>query len=169
MDQNLIKTLLDEFLTHLGVTYEGIAVTDRGGSTLFTIKTAESGKLIGTHGETLSALNHLIKKIYEEKMRAGGTASVDAHFTVDINGYQAERIHTLEGEAHLLAERARTFRYDIEMSPMSSYERMIVHATLKGVPDIETTSVGEGKMRHIVVRYKDPTAPTAAVTESPEL
>lgn len=53
----------------------------------------------------------------------------------------------------MLAERARTFKHDVEMSPMSPYDRLIVHASLTGLPDIKTESLGEGQVRHIVIKY----------------
>jgi len=70
-----------------------------------------------------------------------------------VNGYHATHIRALESQALMLAERARTFKYDIEMSPMSSYDRLIVHSVLQGSPDVLTESQGEGKVRHIVIKY----------------
>lgn len=152
----VLKTLLEK----LGLAYDQIDVSDSLGSTVFTIRTIESGKLIGNNGETLSALNHLVKKMLESKLGA------DDHFVVDVNGYHLKKIKSLEDQARLVAERARTFRYDVELSPMTAYERMVVHSTLKEMPDIETISHGEGKLRHIVVRYRDPTSPkTTQATE----
>ncbi|MEN9389939.1 MAG: single-stranded nucleic acid binding spoIIIJ-associated protein [Candidatus Parcubacteria bacterium] len=147
---------VQKLLSFMGITAEAVEAKDAQG-TVIRITTAESGLLIGNHGDTLSAINQLVKKIHEKELVDG------AHLSVDVNGYLARRVEALEAEAKLLAERARTFRYDIEMSPMSSYERMVIHATLKDMPDIETMSVGEGKLRHIVVRYKDPNAPSAPV------
>lgn len=154
MDSNRIIEVLKDFLNKLGVAFDSVDTTEIAGSTFFTIHTGESGKLIGNQGETLSALNHIVKKTLEKEIPE------DAHFVIDVNGYNARRVKSLEDQARLVADRARTFHYDIEMSPMSAYERMIVHSTLKEMPDIETVSHGEGKMRHIVVRYKDPNAPS---------
>jgi len=157
METNAITSVIENILQKLGVPHEGITVTELGGSTFFSIKTKDSGILIGTRGETLSALSHVVKKILEK------TIPHDFHYVVDVNGYHAKKIKDLEDQARLVAERARTFRYDIELDPMSSYERMIIHSTLKEMPDIQTSSVGEGPMRHIVVRYKDPNFPTEEV------
>jgi spoIIIJ-associated protein len=149
--RDIVETTLKTLLTALGLPFDAIEVTESLGSTLFTIRTSESGKLIGTNGETLTALNHIVKKMLESKI------SRDEHFSIDVNGYQQKRVKALEDQARLVAERARTFRYDVELPPMSSYERMVIHSTLKEMSDIETASFGEGTMRHIVVRYKDPT------------
>lgn len=159
MDSELIKKTITELLEKLGLPVDEVSVSELGGSTVFAIKTPESGKLIGTHGEALSALNHLVKKMLEDKIPR------EEHFTVDVNGYHARKVRSLEDQARLVAERARTFRYDVELSPMSSYERMIIHSTLKDMPDIETISHGEGHLRHIVVRYRDPGAAQAEPSE----
>lgn len=154
MDTNLVSEKIKEFLAHLGIPYSDIRISELGGNTFFTVQTEASGKLIGARGETLSALNYLLKRMLEP------TLPKEFHFMVDVNGYHAKHIQSLEDQARLVAERARTFRYDIELNPMTAYERMIIHSTLKAMPDIETSSVGEGPLRHIVVRYKDPTTPT---------
>lgn len=159
--RDIIEPVLKALLEKLGLPYDRIEVTESLGSTVFTIQTTESGKLIGNHGETLSALNHIVKKMLESKLEK------EDHFVVDVNGYHQKKIKSLEDQAKLVAERARTFHYDVELPPMTAYERMIIHSTLKVMPDIETVSHGEGPLRHIVVRYRDPSTPkeTSIVAE----
>jgi spoIIIJ-associated protein len=154
MEPEPVLSTVKGILDRLGLPYDQVEVSEAAGSTIFTIHTTESGKLIGNHGETLSALNHLVKRILED------TISKDDHFVVDVNGYHQKKIKSLEDQARLVAERARTFRYDVELSPMTAYERMIIHSTLKDMPDIQTASHGEGPLRHIVVRYVDPASHT---------
>ena len=82
--------------------------------------------------------------------RAIPDSELEALFDI---GYHLKHVKTLEGQAKMLAERARTFKYDVEMSPMSSYDRLIVHSSLQGSPDVATQSSGEGSLRHIVIKY----------------
>ena len=144
-----IVQILKDLSSKMGVSIDGVDVSDAAGHTLFTIRTKDSGALIGARGETLSALNHIVKKTLEGKQEEGEPF----RFVVDVNGYHLKHIKMLESQAHMLAERARMFKYDIEMSPMSPYDRMIVHSALQGEPNVATASQGEGVMRHIVVRY----------------
>ena len=153
MDHSLITATITELLNKLLVKFDGISLSETGGNTVFTIKTQDAHLLTGTNGETLSAINHIVKKILETKIPR------EAHYIIDVNGFHQRKIKSIEDQARVVAERARTFRYDIEMPPMTPYERMIIHSTLKTMPDIETVSHGEGSLRHIVVRYKDPTKP----------
>ncbi len=53
----------------------------------------------------------------------------------------------------MLAKRARSFKIDVEMDPMTSYERMLVHSHLEGRPNIKTESIGEGKERRLVIKF----------------
>ena len=52
-----------------------------------------------------------------------------------------------------MASRAKTFKRDIELEPMSSYERMIVHSTLADDTAVRTESDGEGKFRKVIIKY----------------
>lgn len=162
MNKETILQTLKDITQKMGVTVDGIETADIAGHTVFTINTKDSGALIGTRGDTLSALNLLMKKVYEEKK-----GDETFRFVVDVNGYHLKHIKALENQANMLAERARTFKYDIEMSPMSGYDRMIIHASLQGSPNVYTESVGEGMTRHIVVRYSETGAPALSATPDP--
>jgi spoIIIJ-associated protein len=59
----------------------------------------------------------------------------------------------LAAKAVMMAERARSFRYDVELSPMSAYERLIVHSALSSEPHVKTESQGEGRGRRVVIKY----------------
>jgi spoIIIJ-associated protein len=147
-----IADLVRDIVSRLGIAIEDVNVSVAAGHTLFTIQTRDSGALIGTRGETLHALNHLVKKILEDTDEADETF----RFVIDVNGYHLKHIKMLEAQAAMLAERVRTFKYDVEMSPMSAYDRLIVHASLTNSPDVKTESQGEGQVRHIVIKYIPP-------------
>ena len=62
-------------------------------------------------------------------------------------------IERLKLKAKILANRARDMKANIEMDPMSSYERLIVHGILTNEPSVKTESTGEGRNRRIVIKY----------------
>jgi spoIIIJ-associated protein len=161
MEKDRVADLIRELIAKMGMTLDGLDVADIAGHTLYTLRTKDSGALIGAGGDTLHALNHIVKKFLETK-----DAEDSFRFVVDVNGYHLKHIKMLEIQAKTLAERARTFKYDIEMSPMSPYDRMIIHAALQGAPNVKTESFGEGPTRHIVVKYiADGQAPSEPVAE----
>lgn len=143
-----VTTIINAFIQHLAVPVDGVAVAEIAGQRVFRIETEDAKKLIGTRGDTIRALDYLVKKIAEQQ------GVEDTHFLIDVNDYRVKQIEELQGKARIMAERARSFQYDVELTPMSAYERLIVHSTLADLPDIETESHGEGRNRRIVIRYK---------------
>ncbi len=156
MEKNKVIAVIKELVAKMGLDLKDVVVSEVAGHTLFTLLSEDSGALIGTGGETLHAFNHVVKKTLE----AGSKGDEPFRFVVDVNGYHLKHIKMLEAQALSLAERARTFKHDVDMSPMSPYDRLIVHASLQGSPSIKTESEGEGKLRHIVIRYNGEGVPT---------
>lgn len=146
--QEALKTLITELLEQLGVERDAVDVTS-GSRTVVTISTKDSKRLIGPHGEHLRALNTIARRLVEVK-HGEGTSS----FLVDVNGYHESQLETVRANARMLAQRARLFKHDVEMSPMNAYERLVVHELFADDAEIETKSEGEGKFRHIVLKYK---------------
>lgn len=147
-----VEAILTEMLDALGAPYSKITKTDMAGQTVFTIETDDARRLIGMHGDTIHAIDLLVKKILEKRMPAGeGTET--PMFLVDVNDYRAKQIRDLQTKALMMAERARSFQYDVELTPMSAYERLIVHTTLQDAPNIKTESQGEGRNRRVVIKY----------------
>ncbi|MEK7601117.1 MAG: R3H domain-containing nucleic acid-binding protein [Patescibacteria group bacterium] len=147
-----VETILKEMLTALGVSYKGVTRTEIAGQTIFTIETDDARTLIGAHGDTIYALDMLVKKILEKRQPLVEGAD-SPMFLVDINDYRAKQIKDLQTKALMLAERARSFQYDVELTPMSAYERLIIHTTLQDAPNVKTESQGEGRNRRVVIKY----------------
>jgi len=149
-----IRTLLG----HLAVVVTDVVVEtdERIKSVRFVVSSPDSALLIGERGDRLMALNHLVRRIVEREL-----PDAETPFLIDVNNYQKRRIDEIRTKAHMLAERARYFKSSIEMDPMSSYERMIVHAEFTETPDIATESAGFGKDRHVVLKYTEEKVPVS--------
>ena len=143
-----IKSLIGDVLGVLNVPIDTLETIEDAttGKKVFAIQTKESGILIGENGETLHALTHLIRRMAQK-----GPEEVD--FSLDINDYKSGMIEKLKIKANMLAERARSMRANVELEPMSSYERLIIHGELAGKSNIKTESIGIGKDRRIVIKY----------------
>ena len=115
------------------------------------INTDEARFLIGNNGANLIALNHVVKRIVDKRKKE----EEFTNFTIDVNSYQKQRNEELQNKAKMLAERAKSLHADVEMEPMTPYERMVVHTTLAGDLEVETASVGFGKDRKVVIKYKN--------------
>ncbi len=148
MSPELLKGTIQNLLSLLTIEADDIVVTS-GSRTVVAITSKDSTLLIGPHGEHLRAVNTIARRLVETKY--GEEA---ANFLVDVNGYHEEKMEAVRANARMLAQRARLFKHDVEMSPMSPYERLVVHELFAEDPEIKTESQGEGKFRHIVLKYK---------------
>jgi spoIIIJ-associated protein len=150
-----IRECLDAILKHLQITVNEITseADPKLSMVRFVVSSPDSALLIGERGARLLALNYLLKKIIEKDFPGVGLS-----FMVDVNDYQKKHVDELRAKAHMLAERARYFKSSVEMDPMSSYERLIIHAEFTDVPDIKTESTGGGKDRRVVIRYVEKAA-----------
>jgi len=74
-------------------------------------------------------------------------------FFIDINGYFENNTKELQMKAQIMAGRARSFKTNMELEPMTPYERMIIHSALEEFPDIKTESIGFGRDRKVVIKY----------------
>jgi spoIIIJ-associated protein len=143
MPTSHIEQVIKDFFTGTGIHSGEISfVYDEETKTMWcALSTPDSRLLTGKNGETLSAINHLVRKLVEKNI------------VVDINNFQKKRIDNVKAIAHMMAERARFFKSSIEVDPMSPFERRIVHEFLSTMTDLKTESVGEGLKRRVVIKY----------------
>ena len=112
----------------------------------FDIEGEDSALLIGRRGETLRALQLLVRTIVGRKL------GENLNFTVDVDGYDDRRMQSLANLADRVASRVIKTGRSIELEPMSARERRIVHISLADQKGIQTESSGEGKDRRVVIQ-----------------
>jgi spoIIIJ-associated protein len=71
---------------------------------------------------------------------------------VDVEGYRSRRRASLVDYARAIAERAKDRGTEIELEPMTAYERKIVHDAVAEVDGASSFSEGEEPNRKVVVR-----------------
>lgn len=149
MEPSALQAFVSEFLNKLGVEPQSVTVST-GHRTIIAVDVPDPTALVGPQGEHLRALNTIARRMVE---RAHGEDA--AAFLIDINGHHETQLERVRQEARTFAQRARLFKHDVEMPPLSSYERLVVHEMFADDPEITTESAGEGKFRHVVLKYKD--------------
>jgi spoIIIJ-associated protein len=110
-----------------------------------TVLGDDLGLLIGRHGATIDALQHL----------AGRAAFRDEderkRVVVDAAGYRERREEVLTSTAERAVADALATDAPVELAPMSAAERRIVHTYLKDRAEVETHSEGDEPDRRLVV------------------
>lgn len=150
-----VEQILSDLLASMGAVHNGISRIDVAGQVVYNISVDDAKTLIGAHGDTVHAIDLLVKKMAEQRAEEGGQESL---FLIDVNEYRSRQIRDLQAKALMMAERARSFQYDVELNPMTAYERLIVHTALQDAPNVKTESQGEGRNRRVVIRYAPSTA-----------
>ncbi len=152
MNEEKIQTIITDLLTRMGVAFESVSRRETDGRTNFVIKSSDSHILIGSRGAHIASLNHVVKRIVSKQLDMGDQKF---DFFVDVNDYHDRLVKDLQDKANILAGRARSFKTNVEMDPMSSYERMIIHNLFQDVSDITTESIGVGSKRRVVIKYTE--------------
>ena len=152
-EKEQIKKTIEEFLKKLTVNFSEVNVCDDGNKNFrFAVKSDDSGILIGSEGKNIKALNYIIKQIVRKGYREKENFM---NFFIDVNDYQTKNIDRIKRKAFETAEKAIVFKRNIEMEPMTSFERMLVHSALSDNPSIETESTGERNFRKVVIKFKN--------------
>ncbi|OGI92719.1 hypothetical protein A2933_00675 [Candidatus Nomurabacteria bacterium RIFCSPLOWO2_01_FULL_46_18] len=146
---NLIKELIEKTTVSAGEIQVTEETGERGKKTVwFSVEVSDPYHFSARGGEGLFALNHLVRRIIETR-----SPDLVEEILVDINGFQKKRVENVRAVAHMMAERARYFKSNIEVDPMSAFERRIVHEFLSDAADLRTESEGTGPGRRVVIKY----------------
>jgi len=151
MNHEEIKKIIEDILKKIPLEFSDIKILNGevGGCKKFIIEGADTGLLIGKDGENLSALNHVVKRIVLKNETEGEVE----RFYIDVGDYHTKKIQKIKNLSVTMANRAKTFKRNVELEPMSAYERMVVHATLADDGLIKTESEGDGKFRRVVIKF----------------
>ncbi len=101
--------------------------------------------LIGSRGRTLNALQQIVNVV------ANKGRSEWLRVVVDAQGYRERRRRNLEEHANKVADQVVGEGEEMELEPMNSFERRIVHCALSEREDVITESRGEEPERFTVI------------------
>ena len=139
------KVILEKLLELLEIpaTIEEHQLDD---TILLDVKTEDSGRLIGRQGQTLSDLQYLTNRLIFQQDKTAPKVMVD------VAGYRAQARDALVKKAKDAAEKVRRWGDVVELEPLSSFDRRIIHNALRDDQDIETHSVEvEGTDKKVVL------------------
>lgn len=102
--------------------------------------------LIGEKGQTLNETQKILRAFLNKKI------GKIFYLNLDINDYKKKKIEYLKDLARDLADEVILNKEPKVLSPMSAYERRIIHAELADRTDIKTESEGEEPYRRVVIK-----------------
>lgn len=154
--EDLIQEMLAEILKNMGVIFRKFKVTvdtkHPSGVPVYRIDidSDEAATLIGYHGETIYALQHVLKTLVWKKTEE------NIFVILDVDSYRKRQEESVLSLAMKKVETARKTSKDQLLPPMSPYFRRVIHLALAKpeFDDITTESVGEDDNRAVVIKVK---------------
>jgi len=156
MTENTPASLSEEAQTALEVLEEilrqmsfpaTVEVSETSDQVLLNMTSNEPlGLLIGKGGQTLNALELLIRTITQQKLHIHGKRVV-----VDAEGYRTRQTQRLVDMAHAAARQVLESGECVPLEPMTARDRRTVHMAALEIEGVESFSVGEEPYRHIVL------------------
>jgi spoIIIJ-associated protein len=110
-----------------------------------TVNGDELGLLIGKHGATIDALQHLAVRI------AFPHGERSKQVVIDAAGYRDRREEALHRQADRAIAEAIEYGRPVELEPMRALERKVVHLYIRDRSDVETHSEGDEPDRRLVI------------------
>jgi spoIIIJ-associated protein len=127
-----------------------VSASKKDDDIVLNIEGNNAGILIGYKGRTLDALEFIVNKAVNK------TAQKKVRVILDSENYKQRREDSLRRRALKLGEQAKRTGKPITVNALNPHDRRIIHLTLKGDPQVQTRSEGEGLLKqvHIIPNRK---------------
>jgi spoIIIJ-associated protein len=145
----MARKYLEDILSFFGLNAVVSVSHDDDVIELSVPSTHLNGFLIGSHGETLRALQALVGTMLKNAEAAL------TRVNIDIADYKKHRAEKLLEELEGWVKEVRDSKKPKSLNPMNAADRRTIHRGLQDYSDIESHSEGEGRDRHIIIDYKE--------------
>ena len=139
-----VRALLERIAAAAGVDAV-VEISEDGDGVTAAYVGEDLGVLIGRHGQTIDAIQHLAYRFAVEGDQERKRVVVDAA------GYRERRAVALRAAADQAADTAVHDHRPVSLEAMSPLERKVIHEHLKTRHDVETYSEGQEPARRLVV------------------
>ena len=165
------KTLIptdenDATVKYLKMLVEGMGIEDSkiilekyddSDEYVYTIDCGDAdGALIGRRGETLDAIQYLLRLSINKGL------DEDKHRKVSVNvgNYREKRNDNLRSLAAKSARQVLKYGRNVALEPMNPYERRIIHTAIQGIEGVTSHSVGSDSNRKVIISLEEGVEPT---------
>jgi len=140
-----IKEYLEELIKNMGLT-ANFETKLRENVIYVKIYSNNNPVLIGKGGNTLKALEHLVKQKISTEF------NVHPLVNLDVENYREKQEKRLERLAKTLAKEVVKTNVEVHLENMNAYDRRIIHNALTNFKGVITSSTGEEPERHVVIK-----------------
>lgn len=145
-----VKNFITEYienlskLLNLDITSE---ILNNNESFNVTLVSDNNAILIGKEGKNLNAIQTILRQAIKTE------AGINLKISVDVGNYKLKKMKNIEIEVRKIADEMEKSHLEVSLDPMNSYERRLVHNIINEYSNLTTESYGEGKDRHVVIKY----------------
>ncbi len=143
-----IKEFIKKIGALMGITID-MEITDYEGIFNITLVSDNNAILIGKDGKTLNAMQTLVRQSVKNN------SGINIKINLDVSNYKLKKMKNIERLVRQIANEVKDTKLNVSLEPMNSYERRLVHTIISEYPELETESTGEGKDRHVTIKYKE--------------
>jgi spoIIIJ-associated protein len=143
------REILDTILGDLGFVAE---IEEQQGDThlILQVRTSEPERLIGHRDETLDSLQFLVNRILLCQNKEA------PRVIVDVEHHRSMRDDAFLRRIHQLAEAVRLNGRPIETEPLNSYDRRLVHNSLREDPELTSVSdATDSKIKRVTISKRE--------------
>lgn len=141
-----VSEILENILSLL--SFEGsLEVEEKEDGVFVSIETQDAGRLIGHQGETLAALQLIVNLMVSRQTEVENPKRV----ILDVSGWRKNKEDDLARRAERWIAEVKENGTPLELDPMPSWQRRIVHMVVQESDGVHSESTGEGLDRHLVI------------------
>lgn len=154
-DDAAIRKYLETIIKGMGIEDVVISSHDEEEETVYELETSENhGALIGRHGETLDAVQYLVR-LFANKNTQG-----HKKVSINVGDYREKRSESLKEFAARSASQVLKYGRSVKLDPMNPYERRIIHTAIQGIEGVTSHSVGYDSERRVIITLEEGVQPT---------
>jgi spoIIIJ-associated protein len=117
----------------------------QGDDIALNIEGSNTAILIGYKGRTLEALEYIVNKVVNK------TTEKKVRVILDSESYRQRREESLQRLALKMGDQAKRTGKTVTINAINPHDRRIIHLTLKGDPQVQTKSDGEGLLKKVYI------------------
>ncbi len=151
---NYLKMIIEG----MGITEYTLSLTKSESTNeyTYTINCEEDGTLIGKRGDTLDAIQYLLRL----SINKGLDDDKHRKVSVNIGNYREKRNDNLRALAHKSAKQVLKYGRNVVLDPMNPYERRIVHTAIQEIEGVTSHSIGVDSGRKVIISLEEGVQPT---------
>ncbi len=156
-DDAAIRDYLTKIIKGMGIEDITLTSHEEEEETVYELITNEShGALIGRHGETLDAVQYLVR-LFANKNTQG-----KKKVSLNVGDYREKRAESLKEFAARSASQVLKYGRSVKLDPMNPYERRIIHTAIQAIEGVTSHSVGYDSERRVIITLEEGVQPTHA-------